>query len=755
MRHLPFFLILFVCFSTRLSAQNLLFQRYSAPVSIDGKDLKYPFAGGLNNGQFSNADLNNDGIQDLVIFDRAGDVLLTFLNEGIAGTISYTYAPQYAEYFPKLTDYMLLRDYNQDGAADIFCASQQDGSQEMQVFTGYFENNVLKFKPFQFYYQGCSSCNPLYIWYPAIQPGFWNNLSIAKSDVPSIDDIDGDGDLDIVSFAAGNTTHLWWLRNESVELGFGLDSLKYRLIDDCWGRFYENGLEACRASLSSTPNCCAPCIAPGEEAVAEDREERHPGATVLTYDQDGDNDRDLILGNISFECLGMFTNGGDIGQAWMTEQDTIFPSYDVTVELYNFPAAFNLDIDNDGKKDLIVAPNSKTIGEDRKCVWFYRNTAATGHHFELTSKTLFVDDMIDLGTAAHPVVADVNGDGLPDLVVGNNGYFVPFNPGNSNNGSLYLFRNIGSPTEPRFELVDDDWLGMSQYAPDDFDFAPAFGDIDSDGDLDLLIGNYGGWLYCFRNTAGPNNPMTFQQDFNPMWVSMDVGSSSTPVVFDLDGDGLKDILMGEYQGNVNFFKNTGTPSQPVFANQPTISKIGGIDTELITNGVGYSAPAILPTIDGPMLVVGGVNGALEAYLNIAASTEPFQTVSLTWGNTDDGNRSSPAFGDMDYDGTPELITGNFRGGLNMYKTDLSTPVVEAPALHLSVRPNPARDMVQVQLPDGAPVQWQLYNALGELSASGTAAGGNFAVSVETLEPGVYFMSVLTAGQRATAKVVVY
>lgn len=757
MRCLPVLFLLSCCFFHVAYAQDQMFQRMSAPVTINGKDLKYPFAGGLNNGQFSEADLNNDGIQDLVIFDRGGDVVLTFLNQGIAGETSYTYAPEYACNFPKLVDYAIMRDYNKDGAADIFCASLQDGSQEMQVFRGYFDNNVLKFTPFQFYYPGCSVCNPLQVWYPATQPGQWNNLSLAKSDVPSVDDIDGDGDLDIVAFAAGNTTHLWYMRNESVEMGYGLDSLKFRLIDDCWGRFFENGLNACHATLSSDPNCCAPCFGPGDSA--DDREERHPGATTLTYDQDGDGDKDLILGNISYECLGMFTNGGSADQAWMTSQDTAFPNYDVTIQLYNFPAAFYLDIDNDGKKDLLVAPNSKAIGEDKNCVWFYRNTAATGNHFELQTKTLFVDDMIDLGTVTHPAIADVNHDGLPDLVVGNNGYFIPFNPGNSNNGSLYLFLNTGTPTQPRFNLVDNDWLGMSQYAPDDFDFAPAFGDIDGDGDQDLLIGNYGGWLYCFRNTAGPNNPMVFQQDFNPMWATMDVGTSSTPVIVDLDGDGLVDVLMGEYQGNINFFKNNGSASTPVFANQPTISKIGGIDTELIPNGVGYSAPAVVVTTDGLDLIAGGVNGQFEAYSNIFASTSPFQLLSKTWGNTDDGNRSSPAFGDLDNDGILEVVDGNLRGGLSIYKTVLvdcsvATAVKETTAPVLSISPNPAGNWARVRLPSGEPANWRVFNALGQQIASGEAAADNFEITTSRWEPGFYFVEVLTGSTRSTGKLVV-
>lgn len=752
--------LLFFFFANHSTAQVQMFKRLTAPVFINGKELKYPFAGGLNNPQFSAADLNNDGIQDLVVFDRAGNVLLTFINSGIPGEASYTFVPEYACFFPKLVDYVLLRDFNKDGAADIFCAALKDGSQQMQVFQGYFDNNVLKFKQYEFYYPGCTVCDENEIWYPSLSgSGNWSNLPIARTDVPSVDDIDGDGDLDLVTFAAGNTTHLWMLRNESVELGYGLDSLKFRLVDDCWGRFYEDGLTACRATLSCHPDSCAPCAFFAPNPIADDRTERHPGATVLTYDQDGDGDKDLILGNISFECLGMQTNGGTAEKAWMTAQDTSFPTYSTPVVLSNFPASFYLDVDNDGKKDLLVSPNNPAIGEDRNCVWFYKNTAASGHYFELQTKSLFVDEMVDVGTATHPAIADVNGDGLLDLVLGNNGYFIPYTPGNNNTSSLYLFLNIGTPTQPRFNLVDEDWLGMLQYSPDDYDFAPAFGDLDGDGDLDLLIGSYGGALFCFRNTAGANNPMVFEQDFNPMWVTMDIGQSSTPAVIDLDGDGLKDIVMGEGQGNINFFKNTGTASEPLFANQPTVSKIGGIDTELFPGFFGYSAPVFVQTPTGLNLITGGIRGEYEAYSNPTATADPYTLISKTWGNIDDGNRSSLALADLDNDGILEMVTGNQRGGLSFYKTVLVDCVVpvktsEPNTLKFIVSPNPASDWVKVQIPTELPSQWRAFNALGQLTASGETSGGSLEIQVTSWETGVYFLEIIAGGKRGIAKLVV-
>ena len=61
--------------------------------------------------------------------------------------------------------------------------------------------------------------------------------------------------------------------------------------------------------------------------------------------------------------------------------------------------------------------------------------------------------MIDIGSVSHPVFVDVNKDGLLDIVAGNTGYYTINNGvGNPHNASLYLWYNIGTPDEPKFEL---------------------------------------------------------------------------------------------------------------------------------------------------------------------------------------------------------------------------------------------------------------------------------------------------------------
>ncbi len=734
-----------------------MFQRLNVPVYQNGQLLSAPFAGGLNAPQFSAADLNNDGLADLVVFDRAGDVFVTYLNEGTPNETSYTFAPEYACNFPVLTDFVALRDFNQDGAADIFCASTLPGSQEIQVFQGYFDNNVLKFKQYLFGYPAnCENCNPLLLYYPSMAEGFWNNFSISKSDYPSVDDIDGDGDLDIVAFPSGNSTHLSYLQNQSVELGFGLDSLTYTLPDNCWGGFFENGLTRCRSELASTPNCCAPCFAPG---TVEDRTERHPGATVLTYDQDGDGDKEVILGNISFNCLNMMTNGGSTDHAWMTSQDTLFPEYDVPVDISVFPASFYLDVDNDARRDLLVSPNNKTIGEDQRAVWFYRNVGtATVPDFELQTKKLFIEDMIDLGTTTHPAFADVNADGLTDLVVGNYGYFTQSNS-TATNASLYLYLNTGTATAPVFQLSSSDWLGMSEFAPNDFDFAPSFADMDGDGDNDLLVGSNLGSIYYYENVAGAGNPMNFVRDLDVMWILLDVGQASVPTVFDLDGDGLKDLLVGERQGNINFFKNVGSPTQPLFAQTITEPRLGNITTAPFSGGIGFSAPTVINTNDGAMLIVGGNDGVLRAYLNLTPTNMPYSVVSATWGNTDDGNRSHAAFADLDDDGYMDMMVGNYRGGLGLYSTITAdcTPTTTTqlvPERPVSLSPNPARSWVQVTMPAAGPVQWRVYNTVGQIAATGESGQGQFTILVNNWQSGVYFLETFSNGQRGVVKLVV-
>ena len=94
--------------SLDLSAQKYGFERVdSVTITVGGLQLDYPWAGGINAAQFSTIHLNNDTIEDLFIFDRTGNKVLTFVNNGIGS--GYVYAPEYESQFPALKSWALKR----------------------------------------------------------------------------------------------------------------------------------------------------------------------------------------------------------------------------------------------------------------------------------------------------------------------------------------------------------------------------------------------------------------------------------------------------------------------------------------------------------------------------------------------------------------------------------------------------------------------------------------------------------------------
>ena len=87
-------------------------------------------------------------------------------------------------------------------------------------------------------------------------------------------------------------------------------------------------------------------------------QERHAGSALTVFDSDGDNDYDLLLGDIAYRTLTKLINGGSSSNALITSQIPNYPDNTTFVNLAIFPAGIYIDVDLDGKRDLIVAPNS-------------------------------------------------------------------------------------------------------------------------------------------------------------------------------------------------------------------------------------------------------------------------------------------------------------------------------------------------------------------------------------------------------------
>lgn len=417
-------------------------------------------------------------------------------------------------------------------------------------------------------------------------------------------------------------------------------------------------------------------------------------------DIDADGDYDLFLGNEAGDVI-FFLNSGSAALpafAFQTKKLVPFPGRRSTPRL--------IDIDGDADLDLFVG------GEDGR-IYFYRNTGtAAAPQFQLVSER-YAD--IDAGTFSVPVFADIDADGDFDLLIGletgrpefyrNKGkadaplferqkgdfglmdfgsYAVPAFADIDGDGDLELFAgerdgnlnflpNIGSALEPNLQLETESlvMLDLGRLS------VPVFADIDADGDQDLFVGESDGELYHFVNTGNPAAPEFRLISSN--YLGGDVGENITPVFADLDADGDLDLLLGEQSGKVLYFRNDGTPAVAAFVPAGD-SLIASVDRN--------SRPALADLdADGDFdLVVGWENGTLSFYRNIGSPTAfQFQLEYRQFAQIDVGSNNNPFLVDFDLDGDFDLLIGENSGDINFFpnRGTRSHPVFDAQGQKLS------------------------------------------------------------------------
>ena len=387
---------------------------------------------------------------------------------------------------------------------------------------------------------------------------------------------------------------------------------------------------------------------------------RHAGGTTALLELDGDGHLDLLLGDVSYNSLtACYMAEAVDGQDSTTVTTDTWPADlgGVALDLQRFPAAYPLDADQDGVRDLLLAPNVTFEINGRQSVWFYRNAGTEAEPvWDLQTTAFLQDGMIDVGRGAYPAFTDFDDDGLTDLVVACKERY--FGPGNTP-ALLARFRNVGTATAPAFEQLDTNWLSLPDYGVESV--VPAFGDLDGDGDDELLIGDELGNLHLWTNTVDGGGPAEYSLTGPSMTDSdgnaIDVGQFAAPCLHDLDGDGDLDLLVGEKNGGVQLFENTGSPTAAAFT--LFSANAGGVDVDNLLGINGFPVPSVLATDTGSVLVVGNELGHLQVY---ALPEDPLAIVDAVWPELTDqwnglyeGEYAAPALADLDGDGVMDLV----------------------------------------------------------------------------------------------------
>lgn len=590
--------------------------------------LKMPFTGGMNAPQLSNIDLDGDGVQDLYIFDRTGHKSLTFLRKGN----SFEHTPYYEGKFPLVTDWVQLRDFNGDGKMDIFTEVTMekrflpDTNQYVTISGLRILKNVsdksLKFKQVSNQVMDTGGVQSGFPVDPA-------NIYINYTDIAGIGDMDGDGDADVLPFVQSSLSPNYYenyIKNPHG-INYTGDSTRYVWRDQCWGyMMFDRTYRTNTFELGLTKDQMASCFYQMYEKKA-----KHTNNSVCIMDYNGDSVADLIYGDGGFNSLLLLVNGRNKNSQHrdsIISQDTMFPSNTQRANFIIFPVAYYVDIDGDGVNELVVTTNEPISAKSRNNIWLYENTGTTAKPIlQYVGNTFFAyDETIDLGTRSAPVLTDIDNDGDDDLVVATSGDYAQTAYFSDH---LVLYKNIGKVNgRSVFQLADSNFLQLSNDTPL-IGIAPAFADLNGDGKKDLILGDQNGYiLYYMNQSSGSTYHFALQTRF---LGSIDAGTNAAPTFWDLDKDGDQDMVVGTRNGFLRYYANSGSATNPQFSSTPTIDSLGKVL----------------------------VNHAYTAFNNVV-----YRDVT---------GYATPYFYDLNKDGTPELIVGSYYGNVYVYNNVNLTP----------------------------------------------------------------------------------
>ena len=246
---------------------------------------------------------------------------------------------------------------------------------------------------------------------------------------------------------------------------------------------------------------------------------------------------------------------------------------------------------------------------------------------------------------AHPMSIpkinpfDWNEDGKKDIIFG------------SNSGRVYVYLNKGDNQQPLFDKPKP--LPNVKIARDSY---PYIVDWNNDGKKDFIIGSSTGEISVFIN-KGTNHQPFFDEEIKLNDGDLDVGFSSSPAMVDWNGDGKKDLIVGNRSGKVFVFFNLGFDNLPRFQ-----SDLDGAETSIKVPG--YATPFIVDwNNDGKFDVIcGSSDGKVYVFINEGDSKNPkFGKGQILHVNNKEfkfASHSSVAALDWDDDGKIDLLIYN-------------------------------------------------------------------------------------------------
>jgi len=451
------------------------------------------------------ADFDNDGDMDIVsaFDDNTYNKLVWLENDGAAdpswmlSEISTNVGPEQ----------VFAADMDNDGDIDILGTSYSAGA------ISWYENNL-----------------------PPTKTQTYTAADIATSATEAISvfaaDMDGDGDMDIVSASVDDNTIAWYENDGAADPSFtaadiatsaegaysvfaadmdgdgDIDIVSASYADDTIAWYENDGAE--------NPTFTAADIATNASGAA----------SVFAADMDNDGDMDIVSASFGDHTIAWYENDGVANPS--------FTAADIATNATGAASVFAADMDGDGDMDIISASD-----EDDTIAW-YENDGAENPTFTAADIATSADG------AASVFAADMDGDGDMDIV-----------SASKEDDTIAWYENDGAEN-PTFTAAD---IATSA----DGAASVFVADMDNDGDMDIVSASENDDTIAWYENDGAANPS---------WTAADIATSASGAasvfVADLDNDGDMDIV------SASMDDNTIAWYEATFNNAPVITLVSDI-----------------------------------------------------------------------------------------------------------------------------------------------------------------------------------
>ncbi len=347
------------------------------------------------------------------------------------------------------------------------------------------------------------------------------------------------------------------------------------------------------------------------------------------------------------------------------------------------------DVDHDGVNELVV-------GSFDGSIYAFKADGRPAIGADASGRLRNVNGIIDAGTRPEPILsspalADLDGDGVPELIFG------------SDADALHIVKvNAGEPSKARagwtqgaadwqpttaFSVVDrrDDRGGFATFSPSKADSGAdraanllriirvgadiystvAVGQLDDDPEKELVFTCEDGKVYAFNvdGSLVAGWPFSSTPEFLPM--------RSSPALADLDGDGRDEVVAAGYNGVIYLLDDDGTPRAHVITGDTIVS------SPAIGDVIGDPRPEIVVGSSDGRLYVISADGALHARIPVLQSLPtptptaggglPLRRLISRLFDPPEGADidSSPTLVDLDHDGKLDIVVGSDSGLLHV------------------------------------------------------------------------------------------